>query len=141
MGLKSVTPGTMAMGVVLVSIPFSFCRSLSNNAEQASWAVSADSEFRSVGVTTRISWIKMFDEIKAAAEELETYKEGRQTIKLWNEFVFGNACDPEHDKDEDLYDNEFAQWAQEMDDKDDDEGQYLFILSQPHQMIQIPDYM
>jgi hypothetical protein len=76
--------------------------------------VSADSEFTPIGITTGIKWSELFDELKSLAERLKKYREGRETLKKWKEFVFANTYHA-NDEEEGEEDDEFKLLQKEFD--------------------------
>jgi hypothetical protein len=113
LNIRAVTPGLMALGVVLVGPLLSKIKDNTDSCK-ASWAVSADSEFTPTGGVTRIGWELLFNKIKSLAELLTKTKAGQQTLKIWNAYVFANTCDPEGDEDSNEEEDEFALLGKEL---------------------------
>jgi hypothetical protein len=111
--IKNVTLGMMAFGVVLVN-PFLVHGRCITDIRKASWAVLADNEFTPKGGVTRISWEILFDKIKSLAEKLGKTKRGKETLKIWNLYVFANTVDPDEGEEHDEGEDEFAQLKKNM---------------------------
>jgi len=77
-GVKAVTAGAMATAATVVR-----------------WALSADKELCEFGGATSIKYDEFFQSTKKVAAALNSFPEGKETIKQWNEFVFRghSICD------------------------------------------------
>jgi hypothetical protein len=77
--------------------------------------VSADPEFTPTGGVTRIGWEQCFSKIKTLAEKVSKTKDGKETINMWNQYVFANTCAPDEIEDIDEGNDEYAQLEEEVD--------------------------
>jgi hypothetical protein len=88
--LRTIEAGSMAMAVIFVS-PYQHRKIAADGFHlQAQYAVSADTYFAPEGGVTNINYEQMFNKLKEkAARILEQRTDlDKQTVKMWEDFVF-----------------------------------------------------